>query len=68
MLRTFTILFFIGLRLNEIQELRVKDIKKLTDEQNLKIAISKTSSERKLYLSPSFKEDLLKLFDFKKKI
>ena len=66
LLRTFTILFFTGLRLNEVQELRVKDIKNLIDEQSLKITISKTLSERKLYLSNSFKKELLKLFDFTK--
>ena len=66
LLRTFTILFFTGLRLNEIQELRIRDIKKLIDEENIKINISKTSSERKLYLSNSFKKELLKIFDFTK--
>lgn len=65
LLRTFTILFFTGLRVNEVQELKVKDIKKLIDEQSLKITISKTSSERKLYLSNSFKKELLKIFDLK---
>ena len=63
LLRTFTILFFTGLRVNEVQELKIKDIKKLIDEQSLKITISKTSSERKLYLSNSFKKELLKIFD-----
>lgn len=66
LLRTFTILFFTGLRVNEVQELKIKDIKDLLDYENIKITISKTSSERKLYLSPKFKKELLKLFNLEK--
>lgn len=64
LLRTFTLLFFSGLRVNEVQELKVKDIKKLLDEESIKIEIKKTSSERKLYLTLTFKKELLKIFDF----
>ena len=64
LLRTFTLLFFSGLRVNEVQELKIKDIKKLLDEESIKIDIKKTSSERKLYLTPTFKKELLKIFDF----
>ncbi|KAB7886407.1 tyrosine-type recombinase/integrase [Poseidonibacter ostreae] len=64
LLRTFTLLFFSGLRVNEVQELKIKDIKKLLDEESIKIDIKKTSSERKLYLTPSLKKELLKIFDF----
>jgi len=64
LLRTFTLLFFSGLRVNEVQELKIKDIKKLLDEESIKIEIKKTSSERKLYLTPTFKKELLKIFDF----
>ena len=32
LLRTFTILFFTGLRLNEVQELKIKDIKNLLQD------------------------------------
>ena len=64
LLRTFTILFFTGLRLNEVQELKIIDIKNLLQNGNVKIDISKTSTQRKLYLTNSFQKELLKLFDF----
>lgn len=50
--------------INYVQELKIKDIKKLLDAENIKIEIRKTSSERKLYLTPTFKKELLKIFDF----
>lgn len=65
LLRTFTILFFTGLRLNEVQELKIIDIKNLLQNGNVKIDISKTSTQRKLYLTNSFQKELLKLFDLK---
>ena len=64
LLRTFTILFFTGLRLNEVQELKIIDIKNLLENGTVKIDISKTSTQRKLYLTNSFQKELLKLFDF----
>jgi integrase/recombinase XerD len=64
LLRTFTLLFFSGLRVNEVQELKVKDIKKLLEFESIKIEIKKTSSERKLYLTQTFRKELLKIFDF----
>ena len=45
LLRTFTVLFFTGLRLNEVQELKIKDIKNLLQDGNVKIDISKTSTQ-----------------------
>ena len=66
LLRTFTILYYSGLRLNEVQELRIKNIKDLIEEGTIKIEIKKTSTERKIYLSDSFKKELLKIFDFTK--
>ena len=65
LLRTFTILFFTGLRLNEVQDLKIKDIKNLLENGNVKIDISKTSTQRKLYLSNAFQKELVKLFDLK---
>ena len=64
-LRTFTVLFFTGLRLNEVQELKIIDIKNLIQYGNVKINISKTSSERKLYLTNTFQKELVKIFDLK---
>ena len=68
LLRTFTTLFFTGLRLNEVQELKIIDIKNLLENGNVKIDISKTSTQRKLYLTNSFQKELLKLFDFKNEL
>ena len=66
LLRTFTILYFTGLRLNELQEMRVKHIKELLETGTTKIDLTKTKSERKLYLTPEFKKQLEKLFDLNK--
>ena len=68
LLRTFTILFFTVLRLNEVQELKIINIKNLIENKNVKIDISKTSTQRKLYLTNSFQKELLKLFDFKNEL
>ena len=68
LLRTFTILYFTGLRLNEVQELKIINIKNLIENKNVKIDISKTSTQRKLYLTNSFQKELLKLFDFKNEL
>ena len=68
LLRTFTILFFTGLRLNEVQELKIINIKNLIENKNVKIDISKTSTQRKLYLTNSFQKELIKLFDFKNEL
>lgn len=65
LLRTFTILYFTGLRLNEVQELKIIDIKNLLQNESIKINISKTSTERKLYLSNAFQKELIKIFDLK---
>lgn len=64
LLRTFCILYFTGMRINELQNLKIKDIKELIENSSVKVYLSKTNSERKLYLTPSFKKDLEKLFDF----
>ena len=64
LLRTFTILYYTGLRLNELQTLRIKHIKTLFEKSQVKVTLSKTSSERKIYLTDAFKKDLIKLFDF----
>lgn len=64
LLRTFVLLYFTGLRLNEVQELRIKDIKNLITNETVKISLPKTSTERKLYLSTQFKKELQKVFNF----
>ncbi|WP_324172286.1 site-specific integrase [Sulfurimonas sp.] len=63
LLRAFTILYYTGLRVNELQELRVKNIKELLQNNTTKIILPKTNSERKLYITKDFKRELEKLFD-----
>ncbi len=63
LLRTFTILFYTGMRINELQDLRVKDIKELLENETVKVISKKTSSERKLYLTKEFKKAITPLFD-----
>ena len=48
LLRTFIILYYTGLRLNELQQLRLHHIKELIDTGVTKLILPKTSSERKL--------------------
>lgn len=61
LLRTFVFLYYTGARLNELQTLKVKDVKKLLKKGELFLFTQKTNSQRKLYLSPHFKHDLINL-------
>ena len=63
MLRTFCILYFTGLRLNELQDLRVSNIRELIENGTTKAVLSKTNSERRLFITDDFKKELTKLFD-----
>lgn len=63
LLRTFTILYYCGLRINELQELRIKNIRELIETGTTKILLPKTNTERKLYSTTDFKKELVKLFD-----
>lgn len=63
LLRTFTILYFTGLRLNELQEIRLEHIKELLDNGTTKLILPKTKSERKLFASKEFKKELKPLFE-----
>lgn len=62
LLRTFCILYYSGLRLNEVRDLKYKDVYDLLENGMVKIYVSKTKSERKIYLSENFKKELIKLF------
>ena len=66
LLRTFVFLYYTGARINELQTLKVKDVKKLLEKGELFLFTQKTNSQRKLYLSPRFKHDLLNWNDPKK--
>jgi len=65
LLRTFTILYYTGLRLNELQVMRLSHIKELVEQGNTKLVLSKTKSERKLFAGDEFKKQLQKLFTIK---
>lgn len=62
LLRTFTILYFTGLRLNELQQMRLLHIKELIEKDSTKLILPKTKSERKLFAGDEFKKQLVKLF------
>ena len=63
LLRTFTILYFTGLRLNELQEMKLSHIKELLENGVTKLILPKTKSERKLFASTQFKKELKPLFE-----
>ena len=63
LLRTFTILYFTGLRLNELQEIKLSHIKELLEKGETKLILPKTKSERKLFASKEFKKELKTLFE-----
>ena len=63
LLRAFTILYFTGLRLNEVQKMRLYHIVELLELGSTKLILPKTKSERKLFAGDAFKKQLLKLFD-----
>lgn len=63
LLRTFTILYYTGMRLNEVQQLRVIHIQELLDTSQTKITLPKTSNQRKLFASAQFKKELKPLFE-----
>jgi integrase len=64
LLRAFTILYFTGLRLNELQEMKLSHIKELLEDGETKLLLPKTKSERKLFAGDEFKKQLKKLFVF----
>ncbi len=63
LIRAFTLLYFTGLRLNEVQELTVGHIKELLEQGATKLILSKTKSERKLYAGKEFQKYLKRLFE-----
>ena len=62
LLRVFTLLYFTGLRLNEVQNLTLYNIKELLIEGQTKLVLPKTNSERKLFAGEQFQKQLKKLF------
>lgn len=66
LLRAFTILYFTGVRLNELQMMRLAHIQELLLLGETKITLPKTSSQRKLFAGDAFKAQLKKLFEISK--
>ena len=62
--RTFILLYFTGMRINEVKQLRVKDIKTILEKEELIIVTHKTSKERKLFFSKEAIKQIKKYFVF----
>ena len=62
LLRAFTLLYFTGLRLNEVQQLSLGHIRELLEQGHTKLVLPKTKSERKLFAGEQFQKQLRKLF------
>ena len=61
--RTFCILFFTGVRLNEVQELLIGNIVELHTNGITSFITPKTTTRRELFISPDFKTEIEKYFD-----
>ncbi len=61
--RAISLTWFLGLRLNECQSLKVKNIRELVEQKKTIVNISKTSNQRTLYASDKFVKVLKSLFD-----
>ena len=64
LLVTLTILYYTGMRINEVQQLTIKDLKILIKNKELIIKTFKTRKERKLYISDNAVKELIQLFDY----
>ena len=61
-LKIYTILFYSGIRINEISQLRVEDLKSIINNGEVKIVTHKQNMERKLYFSQNAVQAIKKLF------
>ena len=62
--RTFILLYFTGMRVNEVKQLKVKDINAIYDKEELIIVTHKTRKERKLFFSKEAIKQIKKHFVF----
>ncbi|MCG3678928.1 site-specific integrase [Aliarcobacter butzleri] len=62
--RTFILLYFIGMRINEVKQLKVKDVNTIFEKEELIIVIHKTRKERKLFFSKEAIKQIKKHFVF----
>lgn len=63
LLRAFTILYYTGMRINELQQLRLQHIQQMLELGECKVELPKTKSERKLFATREFKKELKPLFE-----
>jgi integrase/recombinase XerD len=61
-LKIYAILFYTGIRINEISQLRVEDLKSIINNGEVKIVTHKQNMERKLYFSQNAVQAIKKLF------
>jgi integrase/recombinase XerD len=62
--RTFILLYFTGMRINEVKQLKVKDIYTIFEIEELIILCHKTKKERKLFFSKEAIKQIKKHFIF----
>jgi integrase/recombinase XerD len=62
--RTFILLYFTGMRVNEVKQLKVKDINTIFEKEELIIVTHKTRKERKLFFSKEAIKQIKKHFVF----
>ena len=61
-LKIYTLLYFTGMRLNEVSQLRVIDLKSIIKDKEVKIVTHKQKMERKLFFSDDAVKSIKKLF------
>ena len=61
-LRIYTLLYYTGMRINEISQLRVSHLKEILSTGEVKIITHKQKMERKLFFSEKALKDIKKLF------
>lgn len=61
-LKIYTLLYYTGMRLNEVSQLRVSDLKSIIYEKEVKIITHKQKMERKLFFSEEAIKSIKKLF------
>lgn len=62
--RTFILLFYTGMRINEVKQLKVKDIMQIIQNGEIIIVTHKTKKERKLFFSEKAVNEIKKSFFF----
>ena len=61
-LKIYTLLYYTGMRLNEVSQLRVSDLKSIIKEKEVKIVTHKQKMERKLFFSDDAIKSIKKVF------